>query len=189
MKLILIWIEQNIPETIALILSGVSLVVTIILSRKEKPNIMPYGNSIQNSNHLSLDFLNTSLFNIHKLTILINGFDSEYNEINSIDFSDKYLFSIGEKTTFNYGFNLTGDLAKNIYFRVRFRGLYNTRFPFINRSVEQSLWYSIMPLNKSENGVTLKISNTHKEEIDKIKNKHAVALKNYETRIDSRYSK
>ena len=188
MTIIIQWVGQNIASSVAIFISLASLMVTIVLNRKEKPNIMPYGQTVLNDNHLSLDFLNTSQFNIHKLTILINGFNSEFDEIKSIDFSDKYLFSIGGKTQFNYGFNLIHDLSKNSYFRVRLKGTYNTRFPFINKTIEQSLWYSIIPSSKVENGIALKISNTHKDEIEKIEAKHAIALKNYEKKIDKKFS-
>ena len=187
MEIILLWIDQNVAESIAIFISLISLTVTTILSKREKPNIMPYGNVVSNGNHLSLDFLNTSNFNIHDLTILINGFNSDFNEIKEIDFSDKYLFSIGEKTSFNYGFNLNTDLTKNIYFRVRVKGLYNLRVPFLKMTTEQSLWYSIIPLGNVENEIVLKILNTHRDEIKKIQAKHSVALRNYERSIDVKF--
>ena len=98
MEIIIHWIGQNIASIIAIFISVVSLLVTIVLDRREKPNLMPAGETVTNPNHLSLYFLNTSQFNIHNLTILVNVFDNGLNEVNKVPISDKYLFSIGEKT-------------------------------------------------------------------------------------------
>lgn len=188
METIIQWIGQNIAASIAILISTISLLVTMILNRREKPNIMPAGENVSGSNHLSLDFLNTSEFNIHNLTILINVFDAQLNEINNVHIQDKYLFSIGEKTKFHYGWILGNYAANNFYFRVRFCGNYNARWPiFYKRRFCQPVWYSVVPIKMNEGGVEVKIMTTHKDEIEKLEAKHATALRNYECSIDKRF--
>lgn len=188
METIIQWIGQNIASSIAILISVISLLVTIILNRREKPNLMPSGEDVSGGNHLSLTFLNTSQFNIHNLTILINVFDAQLNEISNVYISDKYLFSIGEKTTFHYGWILGNYASNNFYFRVRFRGNYNSRWPiFSNRKFNQSIWYSAIPINIEGDGIRVKISTTHKDNIEKLEGKHAASLKNYENSIDKKF--
>jgi hypothetical protein len=190
MKIIIEWIGQNVASSIAILISLVSLVITAVLNQKEGPNIMPNGEDVTNGNHLSLKFLNTSQFNIHNVTILINVFDSQLNEVNTVHISDKYLFSIGEKTTFHYGWILGEYAGNNFYLRIRFSGYYNSRFPiFPKRKFSQSIWYSAVPIGRiDENKLTVKISTTHKDDIEKIEAKHAISLKNYEKTIDKKFS-
>lgn len=188
METIIQWVGQNVASSIAILISIISLLITIMLNRREKPNIMPSGEDVSGGNHLSLTFLNTSQFNIHNLTILINVFDAQLNEINNVHISDKYLFSIGEKTKFHYGWLLTDYATNKFYFRVRFRGNYNSRWPILPKRIfSQSIWYSLIPISQESGNISMKISTTHKEDIEKLEAKHAVPLKNYENVIDKKF--
>lgn len=188
MEIILTWIQNNVAESIAILISLSSLVLTSILSRREMPNFMPSGQNVSQGNHLSFDFLNTSQFNLHNVTVLINGFDEKCDELRQVDIMDKYLFVIGEKSSFHYGFVLGEYAKKPFYVRVRFKGDYRTRVPFVTRTFKQELWYSVIPIAQVDNGVAVKVANTHKDEIEKIQAKHTEALKNYDRRIDKKFS-
>ena len=175
-------------SVVSIAIAIVSLVVTIVLNRREKPNIMPYGQDVESGNHLSLKFLNTSPYNIHDLSILINSFDSNINEISQLNFADKFLFSIGEKASFSYGFNLETIIALGFYFRVRFKGFYYIRLPLFSRKTfEQEIWFSVLPMQSYNKKIVAKVSTTHKEEIERIKVKHSSTLKNYEKNIDIKF--
>ncbi len=174
---------------VAIVLSVIFSVLTIILTKKEKPNVMPYGQNVFDGNHLVLDFNNPSDTNLHDLILLINGFDSEFNEISSLHFQDKYLFTISSKSMFNYGFNVGDTWAtKNFFFRVRLKGKYFSRFPiFATRKFEQKIWYSAIVRKLVEEKISIKISTTHRDEINRLEAKHKVALKEYEKNIDEKF--
>lgn len=185
----LTWGMSDILSGIAIFLSVFFSALTIILNRKEKPNLMPYGQKIFGGNHLVLDFNNPSDTNIHDLTLLINGFDSEFNEIPSLHFQDKYLFSISAKSMFNYGFNVNGEWStKNFFFRARLKGRYLSRFPlFATRKFEQTIWYSAMVGKLDGEKVSIKLWTTHRDEISRLESKHKVSLEEYEKNTDRKF--
>lgn len=187
----LTWETSDILSTIAIFLSVFFSGLTIILTRKEKPNVMPYGQNVFDSNHLVIDFNNPSDTNLHDLTLLINGFDSEFNEISSLHFQDKYLFTISAKSMFNYGFNVNGEWStKNFFFRVRLKGKYFSRFPiFATRKFEQIIWYSAIVQKLDGEKVSIKILTTHRDEICRLESKHKVALEEYEKNTDKKFKK
>lgn len=175
---------------IATAVSIISVLTAIVFSRREKPNLMPYGQIVDSDNFLSLDFLNTSQFTIHNLTILVNGFDDKLNELSSVQLSEKLLFAVGEKTLFHYGWRLGPYVTSNFYFRVRFSGKYNSRFPIKSRrSFTQSFWYSIIPVSSSKKTISIKVSTIHMDEIEKLDTKYSLVLRTYEETIDARFSK
>ncbi len=176
-------------SAIALFVSFFFSALTLILNRREQPTIMPYGQNLFDGNHLLLVFNNPGDVNLHKLTLLINCYDSELNEIPSHHIEDKFLFTIGGKSQFNYGFNLGEWCLKNFYIRIRFKGRYFSRFPlFPSRRFKQTIWYSAIVRHPIEGGgVSTKISTTHKDEIARIETQHKLALKQYEKHIDTKF--
>lgn len=167
-------------EIITSIISGFALIFSLIgLLNKEDANIMPYGEQINDKNHLSLFFLNTSSFNLHNVFILINCFDNNLLEIEKYKIMDMYNFSIGEKTNFNYGFNSLNNLQT---FRIRFSFKYK-KFIFFNIRKTQEIWYSRTFINENE----FKIVTTHKNEIDEIINKYKESLNKDEKEIDVKF--
>ena len=170
---------------IAIILSILFSMLTIILNRREKPNVMPIEEKVSivggDINHLILVLKNTSSTNLHGLTNL--------EEIESMHFKNKFLFTIGGETTFNFGFNLQGfDLRNKFYIRVRFKGYYLSRLPcFPKYSAEQVIWYSAQQLLVDGSQITLKLSTTHVDEIEKLEAKHRNAFKEYGKGVDKKF--
>lgn len=183
------WQASDVISVFALMLSIIFSTLTLILNRKEKPNLMPYGQNIFDNN-LILDFNNPSDTNIHNLTILINGFNSELEEVSHIHFQDKYLFTISAKSMFNYSFNLAGDwFSKNFYFRVRLKGEYLSRFPlFPKRKFEQVIWYSALVSKIEGEKISVKILTTHRDELLKLDSRHKVALTEYGKDTDKKFN-
>jgi len=183
------WATSDVLSGIAIFLSVFFSALTIILNRKEKPNLMPYGQNVIDGNHLVLDFNNPSDTNIHDLTLLINGFNSDFDEISSLHFQDKYLFTISAKSMFNYGFNVNGEWStKNFFFRVRLKGKYLSRFPiFATKKFEQTIWYSAIVRKLDGEKVSTKISTTHRDEISRLESKHKVPLEEYEKNTDKKF--
>jgi hypothetical protein len=182
------WSTSDILSAIALLVSICFSLLTIILNRREKPSIMPYGQKVVDDNHLVLDFNNPGDINLHQVTLLINCFNYELNEIPSLQFQDKFLFTISAKSMVNYGFYLRDWSLKNFYIRIRFKGKYLSRFPlFPSRTFEQVIWYSGIVLHATEQAASVKISTTHKDEITKLETQHKLALKQYEKAIDKKF--
>ena len=173
---------------IAIILSVIFSIITLVLNRREPPNIMPY-NKKSPSGRLELFFINTSGINIKNLTILINGFGmKDLGEIKPLFQSDKYFFTIGEKTVFSYSFPLGNWAKKGFYFRVRFCGEYNTKY-FITRKFKQHIWYSFTPEKTDGDRIEFQLHSTHKDDIDKLEAKNEDSLKGYEKITDRKFKK
>lgn len=171
---------------IAIVLSVIFSGLTLILNRREPPNIMPHDKKTP-PGRLELFFKNTSNINLRNLTILINGFGmQDLGEIKPLHHSDKYLFTIGEKAIFSYGFPLGDWAKKGFYFRVRFCGKYKTKY-FLTKTFKQHIWYSFTSEKVDEQEVKFLLHTTHKDDIDKLEAKNENTLKNYEKIADKKF--
>ena len=178
---------SDILSAIAILIAFVSLILTLVFNRREKPNFMPSGQSLT-LQHFELFWQNTSLINVQNLTIMINGFDKNLNEIKELSLSDKYLFVIGGNSKISYGFNLGKYAQDGFFFRVRFKGKYSTKF-YWKKKFEQSIWYSVTRnAETAEGAVQYLIHSTHKDEIDRIQDKFLPVLRNHEIAIDKKFS-
>ncbi len=179
---------SEILSIIAIIISILFAIITFILNRREKPNLMPDKHAVYDDNLLTLDFLNTSEINIHEPSILINAFDNELKTIKGFPTEDKFLFNIGSKTVFNYRFPVDKYARNNFFLRIRIKGFYYSKFPlFAKRKFEQILWYSGIPISINENHIKASLTSSHRIEIDQIKQVQQKYLEECEQHIDNKY--
>lgn len=181
------WSTSDTLSVIAIVLSILFSILTLVLNAREDPTLMPYAQNIY-GNRLVLDFNNFSESNLRDVSILISGFNFRLDTIPSLYFEDKFLFTVSAKSTFNYGFNLGGWARNDFYFRVRLKGKYNSRFPICSeRKFEQTIWYSAVVQEIKEDSVRILLSTTHKDQIDSLESKFKVALEEGNRHIDRRF--
>jgi len=161
-------------------------VVALLLSKTDKPSFMPSNNSFEvfaDASLIGFSWINTSQKNICNLTILINQFDGNLIEVKPNKIEDRYNFTIAQSGSFNYSLKHSENA---VFYRVRFKGKYNSAIPFIRRNFNQVIWYSAYPLISGNSIVGVRIHTTFKEDIRTIENGNKNIFEEYEKTIDKK---
>jgi hypothetical protein len=179
---------SSVLSLIALIISVIFAVITVFMNQRDKPNLMPDGQSYAR-NILTLVWKNTSDLNIRDLNINLSLFDNDLKWVRDRKIQDKYNFVIGEKSQICYGFNKLFDrsyLRKCLYIRVRFSGTYKDRI-FPEKNFEQCIWYTLAFMQDG-NGIGAVVHTTFKKEVELLKKKYDKSLKKYDLSTDKKFS-
>ena len=138
-----------------------------------------------NINMLTLVWNNSSEKTIYDLTILINIFGSDLNEITQKKVENKYYFNISGNSTFNYSFE---PIVEQFFLRVRFKGKFNSWFPFMKFKFNQNIWYSFKTIldPNSKKTIGYDTYNTFTEDIRSLQTKYKATLNEYEKIIDKK---
>ena len=182
------WITNNIIALIAICVSLISVLITISLNRRERPTIMPSGQEVSANNHLSFMFKNGSEFTLLKPSILITCFDRELNEIAQLSINDRYNFDVPMGEVIHYGFSIQNLAKDGLFIRVRFTSSFRIKLPMFNkRKFTQELWHSMLPIHKDGDQIHMKVSTTHRDEIEKLQAKHGDMLDRYDAAQDKKF--
>lgn len=178
-------------ELITLIFSSVSIllsIVALLFSKKDKPCFMPSSHIFtpySNVSHLMLILKNSSDKVIHDVTVLINMFDNNLDELTSKLIENKLYYPISNNSEFNFKIE---SLDSPFFMRVRFRGKYYSWVPFFKFSFNQIIWYSLYPIYdpKSKQITGFNVYNAYQNEIEQLKIKYKKQFQLYDNRIDNK---
>ncbi len=179
-------------EIISVVISSLSFFIAIIallFSKKDKPNLMPFNHyytPFANVTHFTLVWKNSSEKVIHDLTLILNIFDVNLNEVLLSKVENKFYFSISNDSEFYFSFQ---PLQTPFFARVRFKGKYLSILPFIRFSFSQEIWYSFYPLidKNNNNQITgYNVYNTYDKNIEDLKLRNKQILKIYDKEIDKK---
>ena len=174
---------------VSIFFSITSVMINLVLARREKPNIMPTDTTVANGNHIFLNFINTSSYNLHRMTVLVTGFGEDYKKNAALSHELSYLYTIGKGAKFNFGFEVSrSSLGQTFYLRVRFKTKYNSRVPYFIHQHEQIIWYTLIPIGSSGEVVRYKGITSLTDGVKIISKTNCDMFKNDEKNMDDKNS-